>query len=609
MQSLQRAQPTESPAQEGQRTEFTARVTSSQPAPTPDSGSQKANSPPSGDRSGSSQPDQMPAGKPSSGDTRQPPHWLLTLTSGGKSIQVSSERPLATGTLVTLASDKAMPSLLKVISTLPPGTQVSSQPTPTQQTGALQTGAQPGSGIEQRLQQAISQLLTSRIPWQPSAGDPRQPPPSLTYQQGNRPAGSHSQLRTPAGTRGPVNAAIPNPISGAQVAVSGEAALLARLQQITAALPTPLQAPLRQFTQALPTEGQLSQSGGIRNAVEHAPVHYERNLFRGPAPSNSPLTPGRDSRDIGQIFQQLWSSAARTLSQAKGESASSATPSSVHTERKAPGISANSTNLSSAGTSQAHSPSTTAGKPTLMQLIAQLGGKTESATLPTGTGPSPGAITPSTQSSHPALVPAPVLNNLKGLMMHLIQHWPDGDRGGLSSGANASAPQPQAQVIAAANAQSRSDNLAEVFRLIQQAVAQTEQEQVRLLQSSDPTPTYIPLLWRQGDHIQQAQLGIWHHPQERNTPEKEKRWQLTLHFDLAQLGPLDVELDLRPSGVSAIFWSEKPETLSQLNQALQPLRRSLTDLGADVTELMARHGRRPPRTDSFVRQSLVDIHT
>ena len=80
-------------------------------------------------------------------------------------------------------------------------------------------------------------------------------------------------------------------------------------------------------------------------------------------------------------------------------------------------------------------------------------------------------------------------------------------------------------------------------------------------------------------------------------------------FDLSGLGPLDIELDLCLPSVSATFWSERSDTLASLNQALQPLRQTLTELGADVGELKARHGQKPASDQPVVRHSLVDLHT
>jgi hypothetical protein len=91
--------------------------------------------------------------------------------------------------------------------------------------------------------------------------------------------------------------------------------------------------------------------------------------------------------------------------------------------------------------------------------------------------------------------------------------------------------------------------------------------------------------------------------------DKKHRWQITLHFDLSGLGPLDIELDLCLPSVSATFWSERSDTLASLNQALQPLRQTLTELGADVGELKARHGQKPASDQPIVRHSLVDLHT
>ena len=152
----------------------------------------------------------------------------------------------------------------------------------------------------------------------------------------------------------------------------------------------------------------------------------------------------------------------------------------------------------------------------------------------------------------------------------------------------------------------------ETFRLLQTALSQTESEQVRLVQTQDTTQYQVPLMWRDNDTIKQDLLCL-KRDDDQGAPEdgqkKQSRWQLTLHFDLETLGPLDIELDLCPPAVSATFWSETSDTLSEIQQALRPLRETLTSLGADVGELRARHGRKLPGEQPVIRHSLVDIHT
>jgi flagellar hook-length control protein FliK len=91
--------------------------------------------------------------------------------------------------------------------------------------------------------------------------------------------------------------------------------------------------------------------------------------------------------------------------------------------------------------------------------------------------------------------------------------------------------------------------------------------------------------------------------------KRQSRWRIKLHFNLTELGPLDIDLDLRMPTMSAIFWSQQPDTLARLNQAIAPLRQRLTELGVKVETLQAKHGQRPPQSHGNIQHSLVDIHT
>jgi flagellar hook-length control protein FliK len=81
-----------------------------------------------------------------------------------------------------------------------------------------------------------------------------------------------------------------------------------------------------------------------------------------------------------------------------------------------------------------------------------------------------------------------------------------------------------------------------------------------------------------------------------------------LHFELQQLGPLDVEVNMAMPRVSATFWSETQSTLAALQPALQPLQQSLRSQGVEVDVLSARYGRLPERQHNQIQTSLVDLN-
>jgi hypothetical protein len=301
-----------------------------------------------------------------------------------------------------------------------------------------------------------------------------------------------------------------------------------------------------------------------------------------------------------------------------------------------------------------------AGKSSLASLIAQMRGNSPSVTTNSTTSPT-ASSTASLAPSHPSLATSSnasniVLNaailsflagssidsesssltsmplgsaqlspmNLKGLLLNLVRHWPaelPARPTATSSGINSGTANSRTANTGTANngtANTDPSNTArqielrtETFRLIQTALSQIEHEQVRLTQNSDQFQ--IPLLWRDGQQLQQALMDVRQENDSQNhssnKADKKHRWQITLHFDLSGLGPLDIELDLCLPSVSATFWSERSDTLASLNQALQPLRQTLTELGADVGELKARHGQKPASDQPIVRHSLVDLHT
>lgn len=155
------------------------------------------------------------------------------------------------------------------------------------------------------------------------------------------------------------------------------------------------------------------------------------------------------------------------------------------------------------------------------------------------------------------------------------------------------------------------DNLPEGFRLLHSTLAQLEVDQALRLQSGNDSSLNIPLFYRDDQQPKEIRLQLQKEDTSANDrdPKKTIRWRLKLHFELQHLGPLDVELEMTLPQIAATFWSEQQGTLAQLQHSLQPLRSRLQQLGADVSELRARHGRLPESTRNSIRHSLVDVHS
>lgn len=381
--------------------------------------------------------------------------------------------------------------------------------------------------------------------------------------------------------------------------------------------PTLLQA-IQTFTNRLPAASQLGTAAGVRQAVQHAPLHHESSMLRNAAGVQQTSNAG-SSDSVGSVFKTLWGRLAPSSqisqgsqgSQVSGQGTGSPPPTHSAGMPSSPAVSLREAMQTLGQQLSTHSVESPRAAGSMLEAQALLNILAVGAAPATATGEAGSLVT---------------TDNLKGLMLLLMGRLGgslssrDNSLGG-SSGTHAQTQaQPQTQTQAAGNTSARAfsdlssdDGLRpETIRLLQNALAQTESEQVRLIQTQDTSQFQIPLLWRDMTELRQALLSAKrddHNDANGKTSERQSRWQITLHFDLNKLGPLDIELDLCPPAVAAVFWSDTPATLSELNTALQPLRETLTALGAEVGELKARHGRKPPGAQPVVRHSLVDIHT
>ncbi|WP_257900191.1 flagellar hook-length control protein FliK [Marinobacter sp. F4206] len=107
-----------------------------------------------------------------------------------------------------------------------------------------------------------------------------------------------------------------------------------------------------------------------------------------------------------------------------------------------------------------------------------------------------------------------------------------------------------------------------------------------------------------------AQLRLEQYPEDQRTTGQQhktaaREWRLSLAMDLDEAGPLHFDVALRQQSVSARVWAEKQSTLRQVNEELPLLRRSLTDLGLEVTDLECRRGS-PQGAATRLEHRLVD---
>ena len=541
--------------------------------------------------------------------------WQLQLDVGGRPLTVQSERPLPPGSVLLLTLSQDDPPLLDVKAVQLPSEKPSSsllnQPLNLEQ--RLQAAAQqlrqsaslpvavrellaarlpfysqtsakasvqgsgPGSGNGSAQQTLLTGLTTASAASSGSAAtsaagsataaQPASVSPSLLSllqpQAANRKVGAYTEMAAyrPPQAGNPLSRGVNTQQSSLPVPGAGSGAdrLLTLLTQ-SRTLPAEVTQQLQDFVSRLPSKGELSKPQTLQQQVRNNPLNFEKlaldHVMSKLLPAGERLqqntSSGAARESLGHAFRHLWQGATGTAVAQKMENAP------------------------------------------LQSVINQLmtasaSGEKDATAIHT---------LPDTQPLHQQL-PEGLRDNLKGLLLLVSRH--------LTHNGNATA-----NSAAAAQADGQPMLQAETFRLLHSVLARTEQEQVRLVQQADPYPATIPLLFRDGTEIRQVSIDI-NRDEGGETSDKQKkavRWHLTLHFDLDQLGPLDVELELMAPGVSARFWSETTDTLSLLNTSLQPLRQRLAGMGAEVGELEVRHGRKLPEDQQLtIRHSLVDVRT
>ncbi|SIS45397.1 hook-length control protein FliK [Thalassolituus maritimus] len=581
-----------------------------------------------------------------------PNNWQITVTSQGKSLNLQSSHPLPVGAEVSLrVTEQTPPSVVITEIKLPqsqasptstnPASQASgnaslasqlqSMAQQLQLTAALQlarasNGITTSSAILQQnptsasgagattsstaaLPDTMKALLMARAGWSQGSSLPTG---SVATSSGQAPTQAASvsngySVGGSTGLRGPSVATTSTP--------DYSAVLRAVLNDLTSAgANRNSQSSLLQATESLvrnlPDAAQLSSPSGLHKAISNSPLNYESQLFRlaatpqGSASASGSGEPVSSPTNVASVFKALWSKA----------SAHAGAPTSSTASSAANGASESLRQSISTDTSAITKPSLLSAIETLQKQLSSEGpanSETSAAQLAALLSSSSASSTASSALQSSPVIPG---DNLKGLLLFILgrsQSNPASTSEGAAGSATMAAARSGAQTNPLAGALNEGLR-PETFRLLQTALSQTESEQVRLVQTQDTTQYQVPLMWRDNDTVKQDLLCLKRDDDQSASEDgqkKQSRWQITLHFDLETLGPLDIELDLCPPAVSATFWSETSDTLSEIQQALRPLRENLTSLGADVGELRARHGRKLPGEQPVIRHSLVDIHT
>lgn len=95
---------------------------------------------------------------------------------------------------------------------------------------------------------------------------------------------------------------------------------------------------------------------------------------------------------------------------------------------------------------------------------------------------------------------------------------------------------------------------------------------------------------------------------ESTTAARVRQWNVMLNFDLPVVGKFYAQLGLLGNNLSAKFWAEHEDTLTEAKEKMDELAQHLEQQGIKVTHMQCVPGL-PPKPKMFLSYSLVDIKT
>ena len=110
---------------------------------------------------------------------------------------------------------------------------------------------------------------------------------------------------------------------------------------------------------------------------------------------------------------------------------------------------------------------------------------------------------------------------------------------------------------------------------------------------------------KNGEEIDLFHIRIGREDAGRNSEGEEAIWSLTLHMDLAQLGPMRVQLRLQGEQLSTLIWSERSDTNQLIQKRLHELKTAYEQRGLTVDRLEAHVGMAQRRDEIPLGGSLL----
>lgn len=407
-----------------------------------------------------------------------------------------------------------------------------------------------------------------------------------------------------------------NPINTAQYHTSNQPTPSPNLLTNNKDKISDIQQQVKSWLHKLPRSQDVSNSTGLRNALNNTGVQGESQLSIL-AQQSLQIKP----KSANSIFQQLQSSQTDSASpdpinkhdannNAKNDSGARNLNSLL--KRTARILTANSQQaLSNLSISKLITNSLQGNQPS-----------SEITALPAG---APSSVSKQTMTSH---WQNPLLNNQTHLTFEsllqdpLIQTPSSNNKFALSQilGLNNHSSQNNSMVNIPLNWPERSGNDAALLKTLQNILGHIEREQIQQIQQSEsnqanlsnPQTTqsqqWLPLIINHHQQLQLIEFFIDKEERQDNNGEKKNHWFINLHFDLPTLGAMGIEIAMFENECSTVFWSESRSALNKFSHSIQPLRERLTEQGIIVNDIQSRYGRLEKRKNN-IQQRLVDIST
>lgn len=429
--------------------------------------------------------------------------------------------------------------------------------------------------------------------------------------------------------------------SSPKTAINSSTSINTATTNLTEAKPTQTSEPLQQvknWLQQLPSSSDISNSTGLRNALNNTGVRAETQLSelaqqfislnKNQPKANSEQSANSIFQQLQKIQQKVFSTSPEST--AKADLGSIVKNTAQTLENNSQKILSNLKNSLFKNKSEpsvaltAHKADQPLAKPNPLNPIPTTLAAQKSAALSSTTA-SLTTTNPATLSSTASNWQNPLLNSqaystINELLKDpLLQNPSSNNKFALSQILN-QLGDSNSQVRIPLNWPERSGNDAVILRTLQNMLGHIEREQSVQLQQTDgnisnnpnllnsQNQQWLPLLIHHQQQLQLIEFFIDKEEKKNAQGEKKNHWLINLHFDLPVLGELGIEISMFENECKTTFWSESSSTLGQLSHHVQPLRQRLTEQGIIVSDVQSRHGTLAKRKQN-IQQRLVDIKT